>query len=71
MVRQWEGEPSVDHGELTESTLAKAARELRLAERRKPADPRPNVYLAEVYDRLERDGLEPGQPQGVQLHRLD
>lgn len=52
MVRQWEGEPSVDHGELAEATLANAARELRLAERRKPTDPRPNVYLAEVYDRL-------------------
>jgi len=52
MVRQWEGEPPTDHGELTEATLAKAARELRLAERREPTDPRPSVYLAEVYDRL-------------------
>lgn len=58
MVRQWDGEPSVDHGELTEATLAKAARELRQAERRKPTDPRPHVYLAEVYDRL-------GQPNAA------
>lgn len=52
MVRQWEGEPPADHGELAEATLAKAARELRQAERRRPTDPRASVYLAEVYDRL-------------------
>lgn len=52
MVRQWASEPGVDGGELAEATLAKAGRELREAERRKPTDPRPAVYLAEVYDRL-------------------
>ncbi len=52
MVRRWEGEPAADGGELAEATLAKAARELRQAERRKPTDPRANVYLAEVYGRL-------------------
>jgi thioredoxin-like negative regulator of GroEL len=52
MVRRWEGEPAADGGQLAEATLAKAGRELRQAERRKPTDPRANVYLAEVYGRL-------------------
>lgn len=52
MVRRWEAEPRADSGELTEATLVKAGRELRQAERRKPTDPRANVYLAEVYGRL-------------------
>lgn len=52
LVRQWDGEPPADDGELAEETLAKAARALREAERRAPADPRPGVYLAEVYERL-------------------
>ncbi len=52
MVRQWANEPPADGGELVESTLVNAARELRQAERRRPTDPRSNVYLAEVYDRL-------------------
>lgn len=52
MVRQWATESPADVGELYESTLAKAARELRRAEVRRPTDPRPNVYLAEVYERL-------------------
>ena len=42
----------VDHVKKVTLALAKAARELRQAERRKPTDPRPHVYLAEVYDRL-------------------
>ncbi len=52
MVRQWATEPPADGGELAESTLVNAARELRQAERGRPTDPRANVYLAEVYDRL-------------------
>jgi hypothetical protein len=60
MVRQWATEPPTDSGELAEATLAKAARELRQAERRRPTDPRPNVYLAEVYARL-------GQPTAARV----
>jgi thioredoxin-like negative regulator of GroEL len=52
MVRRWESEPQADDGQLAEATLVKAGRELRQAERRKPTDPRANVYLAEVYGRL-------------------
>ncbi len=52
LERQWASEPPADGGQLAESTLVNAARELRLAERRRPTDPRPNVYLAEVFDRL-------------------
>lgn len=60
MVRRWESEPPADDGQLAEATLAQASRELRLAERRRPADPRPNVYLAEVYDKL-------GQPAAARV----
>ncbi|MCU0704577.1 MAG: hypothetical protein MUF18_11425 [Fimbriiglobus sp.] len=54
MVRQW----TTDEGNLTEATLAKAARELQAAERKRPSDPRANLYLAEVYQRL-------GQPSAA------
>lgn len=56
LVKRWDAEPPADHGELAEATLAEAARELRKAERRGPTDPRANVYLAEVYDRLGQAG---------------
>jgi predicted Zn-dependent protease len=52
LVRKWDAEPTVDGGQLAESTLAQAGRALREAERRRPADPRAAVYLAEVYERL-------------------
>jgi thioredoxin-like negative regulator of GroEL len=52
LVKRWDGETPADHGELAEATLAQAGRELRQAERRRPTDPRANVYLAEVYERL-------------------
>lgn len=60
LVKRWDGEPPADHGELAEATLAQAGRELRQAERRRPSDPRANVYLAEVYERL-------GQPTAARV----
>ena len=56
VVRKWSREPAADDGGLTESTLAKAGRALREAERLRPGDPRPAVYLAEVYGRLGQAG---------------
>lgn len=56
LVRKWDAEPPVDGGQLAESTLAQAGRALREAERRKSADPRAAVYLAEVYERLGQPG---------------
>jgi predicted Zn-dependent protease len=52
LVRQWDAEPSDTTAEdVTTPTLAKAAAALREARAARPTDPRPLVYLAEVYAR--------------------
>lgn len=58
LVRQWEAEPTPPDPVQVEQTLAKAAAELREAKREKRADPRADVYAAEVWSRL-------GQPSAA------
>ena len=52
LVQQWSNEPGSHDEPMTQQTLAKAAAALRTARELAPEDPRPALYLAEVYERL-------------------
>ena len=52
LVQQWRQEPASHDPTLTQQTLAKAAAALRAAQELAPDDPRPALYLAEVYEQL-------------------
>ncbi|MGL6096048.1 MAG: hypothetical protein ACRC7O_09665, partial [Fimbriiglobus sp.] len=58
LVRKWDADPARRDDAAAERTLTKAAAALRAARDERPADPRANLYLADVYDRL-------GQPSAA------
>ena len=58
LVRRWDAEPGRRDDAEAERTLAKAAKALRSATAERPHDPRANLYLGEVYERL-------GQPSAA------
>lgn len=62
LVKQWDADPDRRDDAAAEQTLAKAAVALRRARDEKPGDPRTNLYLADVYDRL-------GQPSAATAAR--
>jgi uncharacterized protein HemY len=58
LVRKWDADPDRRDAAEAERTLAKAARALRSAAAERPHDPRANLYLGDVYERL-------GQPSAA------
>jgi cytochrome c-type biogenesis protein CcmH/NrfG len=62
LVRKWDADPARRDEAAAERTLAKAAAALRTARDERPADPRANLYLADVYERL-------GQPSAASAAR--
>jgi hypothetical protein len=56
LVREWDADPARHDEGMATSTLAQAAAALREARADRPADPRANLYLADVYARLGQPG---------------
>ena len=58
LVKRWDGDAERHDAATSEQTLSKALIALRTARDDRPTDPRVNLYLAEVYKRLQQPDAE-------------
>lgn len=72
LVRQWRAESEHTTADsMTQQTLAKAVAALRAAREQNPDDPRPMVYLAEVYEKLGQSSAARSARRAARAFRPD